>query len=374
MARSKGHKGGKGGIAGKGRGKLAQAFNRHKLQDQHLKKVAAKEQKQQAQKQQQIKNKNKSKHSNEKEDDDNNNNNTNDVSLSDKQHVMATQRPFIPFGQHEHVLLVGEGDFSFALSTINSGYILPEFLIATSFDSLDELIAKYANVEENLEQLKAKGVKIFHDIDATELIQSFKLTKTFKKNKCKNKTVLGTDTIDLILFNFPHSGRGIKDQERNIKIHQLLLTNFFNSAFELFKLLKSNRNYLVNRSVSDSTASATGYFDSSNNINVTKSKANNIENGTDKIAVTLFKGEPYDSWQVKKLARDSINYKVKQSGDFRWDAFPGYHHRRTNSMKTTTKEASERDAKCFLFEKFDPEKHHGKKKKGLTNVDDDEDD
>ncbi|GME70393.1 unnamed protein product [Ambrosiozyma monospora] len=316
MARSKGHKGGKGGIAGKGRGKLAQAFNRHKLQDQHLKKVAAKEQKQQTQKQQQIKNKNKSKHSNQHSNEieaDGNNNIINDGSISVKQHVMATQRPFIPFGQHEHVLLVGEGDFSFALSIINSGYISPEFLITTSFDSLNELIAKYSNVEENLEQLKAKGVKIFHDIDATELIQSFKLTKTFKKNKCKNKTVLGTDTIDLILFNFPHSGRGIKDQERNIKTHQLLLTNFFNSSFELFKLLKSNRNYLVNRSVSESTASATGYFDSSNNINTTNSKSNNIENGTEKIAVTLFKGEPYDSWQVKKLARDSINYKYEDN-------------------------------------------------------------
>jgi len=32
--------------------------------------------------------------------------------------------------------------------------------------------------------------------------------------------------------------------------------------------------------------------------------------------------------------------------------FPEYHHRRTNSTKDTTKPASERDARIYIFEEW----------------------
>jgi len=41
-----------------------------------------------------------------------------------------------------------------------------------------------------------------------------------------------------------------------------------------------------------------------------------------------FTGEPYESWDIRGLARRE-GFRVRRSGAFPWDAFPGYHHART---------------------------------------------
>ena len=79
----------------------------------------------------------------------------------------------MPFNKdgNDKVLLIGEGDFSFAKSLILQNFIQPENLIATSFDSFEQLINKYENVNEIIEELKNMGVIIMHEIDGTNLLK-----------------------------------------------------------------------------------------------------------------------------------------------------------------------------------------------------------
>ncbi|VEU23810.1 DEKNAAC104937 [Brettanomyces naardenensis] len=246
--------------------------------------------------------------------------------------AISVRGPFIPFAKDEKVLLVGEGDFSFALSIISEGYIEPTNLIATSFDTLEQLEEKYPLVAKaNVSALRNLKVgKILHGIDATKLNQTLKLSENPKKVN-KNRTSLGGFKINLVMFNFPHVGRGIKDQDRNIKANQELLVAFYESCKEFFDLLAKNRQQ-------EQTAENGGKLRNDGDI--------------DKIAVTVFEGEPYESWHVKDLAKSTINYKVRRSGKFDWKAYEGYHHRKTVGMQDTTKAAYERKARIYLFEKF----------------------
>jgi len=84
----------------------------------------------------------------------------------------------------------------------------------------------------------------------------------------------------------------------------------------------------------------------------------------------LFEGEPYNSWNIKILGR-SENYKVERSGKFGWQLFPDYHHRRTNSVRDTTKPAAERDARIYIFEQFTKKEEDEKKKKAANSDSDD---
>lgn len=244
-------------------------------------------------------------------------------------------KPFIPFKPTDKLMLVGEGDFSFALSILKQGYIIPENLIITSYDnSITELNLKYPNTfNKNYDEiLNFYKCKVFFKIDATQLLKSFKIN-----NKPKFNKILGMSQIDVIMFNFPHTGKGIKDQDRNIRDHQLLVLGYFKSCQELFKMSNS----LDKSKVSD--------------INIIEK-----EKPEQKIILSVFEGEPYDSWNIKMLSK-SLALKVERSSLFQWDLFPGYHHRRTNSEQTTTKESSERKARIYIFEKF--KKEINKKKK-----------
>lgn len=245
------------------------------------------------------------------------------------QNQQIQQKGLQPFNIDDKLLLVGEGDFSFAVSIIKENFIKPENLIATSFDSKDEIIQKYPTVEQNLNFLIDEGVQLLHSIDATDLVSSLKLNLT-AKNKKKAKARLFSDNrnLDYIMFNFPHTGKGIKDVDRNIIDHQKLVLNYFKSCRAVFNL--------VNNDMENDFA---GYASSAVNEN------------KGKILLTLFEGEPYNSWNIKILGR-SEDYKVERSGKFSWQMFPDYHHRRTNSVRDTTKPASERDARIYVFEQF----------------------
>ena len=77
-----------------------------------------------------------------------------------------------------------------------------------------------------------------------------------------------------------------------------------------------------------------------------------------------------------RLWQESVGYRVERSGTLDWSFFAGYHHRRTNSTKDTTKPAAERDARIYLFDKAltkeEYEKLTGKKSKKKAEDSDDE--
>lgn len=233
----------------------------------------------------------------------------------------AAGRPkaFLPFNKDETLLLVGEGDFSYALSIVKNGYVEPPNLIATSYDSEQQLRQKYPTAESNIQQLKDMQVKVLHEIDATDLVHTLKA----------QKHRLLAARLNHIMFNFPHTGRGIKDTNRNIRENQILVQGYFESAKALLQV--------VNKKFSDTS----GYFG---------------QEARETILMTLFEGEPYISWGVKALAR-AAGYQVERSALLEWSAFPGYCHRRTNGMGTTTKTALTRPARVYIFTKFVPNSH-----------------
>ena len=64
------------------------------------------------------------------------------------------------------VLLIGEGNFSYALARAKH---CPIRLIATSFDSQEELLKKYPESVEILKKLNQLQVKVYHRVDATRI-------------------------------------------------------------------------------------------------------------------------------------------------------------------------------------------------------------
>ena len=98
-----------------------------------------------------------------------------------------------------------------------------------------------------------------------------------------------------VIFNFPHTGCGIKDTEQNNAHHRNFLETFF-------------RNIVSNRLVYPVD-----------------------EHG--EIHVTLKKGEPYKSWNIIALSRKVAGLKFKTAVEFYPQLYPGYEHRRTRGFE-----------------------------------------
>ncbi|TFY75842.1 hypothetical protein EWM64_g8174, partial [Hericium alpestre] len=129
-------------------------------------------------------------------------------------------RSTIPFRPTDKILLIGEGNFSFAHAlAVDPPEVLQHLprqnLYATAYDSEEECYSKYPESKDCVENLRAKGVHVLFNVDATQL------------EKC---SALKGQKFDRIIWNFPHAGKGITDQDRNILSNQLLLVGFLRSA------------------------------------------------------------------------------------------------------------------------------------------------
>ena len=123
----------------------------------------------------------------------------------------------------------------------------------------------------------------------------------------------------------PTTGKGIKDQTRNIQSNQVLLQDFFANAIVLL-----------------------------------------AKNG--EIHVTIKSGEPYDSWNAVKIAKNE-GLEVKDCIVFDPDLYPGYEHRRTLGFKEGlsskhNKEIKRKLCKTYMFRLrvYDPEAKMAKAK------------
>ena len=164
----------------------------------------------------------------------------------------------VSFTKHDNVLLVGEGDFSFARSLKLHHHT--NRLTATCFDSKEGLESKYPNVRRTIERLqgsqsltederrdtnevewegyspsppsspvhrpdedaevgsKSSPVAVLYAIDAT------KLSTTHKK------ALRPYSPFTKIAFNFPHVGGLSTDVNRQVRYNQELLVGFFKAA------------------------------------------------------------------------------------------------------------------------------------------------
>ncbi len=118
-----------------------------------------------------------------------------------KTHVERRQpnkKPTVPFQPTDTILLIGEGNFSFAHALIvhpppTSGleHLPPGNVTATAYDTEQECHDKYPDAKENVKALKERGVEVLFGVDATRL---------------EKVAALKGRNWDRIVFNFPHAG------------------------------------------------------------------------------------------------------------------------------------------------------------------------
>ena len=102
----------------------------------------------------------------------------------------------IPFAPTDKILLIGEGNFSFAYALVvdppsQLHHLPPENITATAYDTEEECLAKYADAQEKITILRTKGVNVLFGVDAT---------KMEKVSRLKDKR------WDKVVWNFPHAG------------------------------------------------------------------------------------------------------------------------------------------------------------------------
>ncbi|KAI8140357.1 hypothetical protein BJV82DRAFT_623616 [Fennellomyces sp. T-0311] len=217
------------------------------------------------------------------------------------------------FTDNDRVLLIGEGNFSFARS-LAEHYMAsnPSNIVATCYDSEQVLYDKYADeAKTNVAQLKQLGVAVLFEVDGTKLKKH--------KNICKNR-------YTKIIFNFPHAGAGIKDQDHNVRANQKLLNEFFVSALPLLSKEGETSRYLPVQQKQD---------DDEADLEV---KEDDEEEELEPLAegemhVTIKTCKPYDLWDIRTLAKTTGRLAIKTTFPFHPDIYPGYEHRRTLGFK-----------------------------------------
>jgi len=97
------------------------------------------------------------------------------------------------YDSSQKILIVGEADFSFAFALAKQGC---SNMIATSYESYDQVSTKYGNAMTMIEDLTTMGVDVRFNIDATRLTEQIEI-----------------NNFDRILFMNPHAHFGGRDSK-----------------------------------------------------------------------------------------------------------------------------------------------------------------
>ncbi|KAI9513128.1 hypothetical protein F5148DRAFT_1273351 [Russula earlei] len=240
------------------------------------------------------------------------------------------QRSAIPFDPSDHILLIGEGDFSFASALLQRPpapleHLPPANIIATAYDTEDECYAKYTDAEQNVRVLREKGTRVIFSVDATRL---------------EKTSALKGKVFDRIAWNFPHAGKGITDQDRNVLSNQVLILGFLRSAAKFLvrgpvPQLQSSRK---RKRLSDDDGDELTDEGDNQIVGVSGRR----RRGT--VLITLRNVPPYTEWDVPKLAknppppRSSVeppnpHYILFRSFGFDRNDWNGYKHRMTKGER-----------------------------------------
>ncbi|KAJ6523542.1 hypothetical protein B0H19DRAFT_648072 [Mycena capillaripes] len=248
--------------------------------------------------------------------------------------VLPPRRPTIPFRATDKILLIGEGNFSFARALVRDApgeleHLPPKNITATAYDTEEECYEKYPEAVEIVQGLRTAGVEVLFGIDATQLSK----VATFKGKKW-----------DRIVWNFPHAGKGITDQDRNILSNQLLILGFLRSAAaflvngslpEIFSPKKRKR-------LDDDDEAEEG--EDTDDMDVADKNIINAVACRGTILITLRNVVPYTQWDLPRLAKhppppttgstpQNPPYIILRSFFFNRSTWKGYEHRMTKGER-----------------------------------------
>lgn len=125
------------------------------------------------------------------------------------------ERTIKHYSSLHHILLIGEGDFSFSLALANA-FWSAENMVSTSLDSKEEVLQFYISARVTLSNLESLGALILHGVDATRMEKHYMIRKM---------------KFHRIIFNFPHAGfYGRQNDTTVIEKHRFLLKMLFENA------------------------------------------------------------------------------------------------------------------------------------------------
>ncbi|KAG2138717.1 uncharacterized protein EDB93DRAFT_1242059 [Suillus bovinus] len=241
-------------------------------------------------------------------------------------------RPTIPFTPTDKILLIGEGNFSFAHALVidpplSLEHLPPLNITATSYDSEEECYDKYPDARSKVDVLLEHGAEVLFGVDGTRL------------EKCN---ALKGRLFDRVVFNFPHAGKGITDQDRNILSNQMLILGFLRSVVGCLAAgtiptpnLSRKPKRLADDDDDDNANDDEG-IDASSHSTTQRTR------GT--VLITLRNVPPYTNWDVPRLAKTppkpaslgtppNPNYKLLRSFVFHRKTWKGYEHRMTKGER-----------------------------------------
>lgn len=173
----------------------------------------------------------------------------------------------------ERVLLVGEGNFSFAASLIAHHGVPGHLLTATCYDSSSTLHSKYPDVDSHLSVLEAAGAEVLYDVDAGSLDTD----KRTRKRKW-----------DRVAWLFPHVGKGIKDEERNVRANQI----------ELMRFLRAVKGVLEEGKPGEPLPEDEGMSDPDDDDEEVEEDLQRPRSRPGRVCITLRNSHPYTLWDV----------------------------------------------------------------------------
>ncbi|KAK6947137.1 25S rRNA (uridine-N(3))-methyltransferase BMT5-like [Dillenia turbinata] len=179
------------------------------------------------------------------------------------------------YNSRHKILLVGEGDFSFA-ACLGRAFGSAANIVATSLDSQELLVIKHRNASANLRSLRELGCTILHEVNALSM---------------RTHPVLSFRSFDRIVFNFPHAGfYGREHDSFQIELHKNLV-----------------RGYLQN--------------------------AHGMVSEKGEIHVTHKTTYPFSCWKIKELAAGCGLKLIEEVRFTKWD-YPGYENKRGHGVRS----------------------------------------
>ncbi|EKM61438.1 uncharacterized protein PHACADRAFT_156688 [Phanerochaete carnosa HHB-10118-sp] len=238
-----------------------------------------------------------------------------------KAKATTAQDVILPFNPTDTILLIGEGSFSFTRALVSEPppalqYLPASSVVATTYDTEAECFEKYPEAQAIVEEIRAKGAEVFFDVDATKL---------------EKVVTLRNRKFDKIMWNFPHAGKGIADQDRNILSNQVLLLGFLRSAAHLLR--RGQAPSLASRKKRQADSS-----DREDGESADEAEGSGSAEIRGTILVTLRNVPPYTLWHSPpppKASGESTNpsYVQLRSFVFHRSLWKGYQHKMTKGER-----------------------------------------